>query len=152
MSRRNTSTCGAEIVSWWVALTGLWLLTLSTVSGPELAAAAVLALPCAVAARAARHATDGSWTPKRRWARWFARVPVVRETWRSLRVRRSDRTESIALPDEPASTSEARQALATVAIGLSPGSMVVDAPNGSHVLVVHRLFDGRSPAHEEVGR
>ncbi|WP_406140426.1 hypothetical protein [Streptomyces sp. NBC_01089] len=46
----------AELLLWWAALTGLWLILISTVDGLEAVAGTALALPAAVAARAARTA------------------------------------------------------------------------------------------------
>ncbi|MET9529210.1 hypothetical protein ABZY02_01345 [Streptomyces sp. NPDC006649] len=45
-----------ELLLWWVALTALWLVFISTVDVLETAVGAALALPTAVAARAARTA------------------------------------------------------------------------------------------------
>jgi hypothetical protein len=49
-----------EVLGRWLGLTGLWLLTLSTVSAAELVAAAVAAGPCAFAARSAPPGGPGS--------------------------------------------------------------------------------------------
>ncbi|MCX4726964.1 hypothetical protein OG372_09245 [Streptomyces sp. NBC_01020] len=46
----------AELLLWWAALTALWLVLISTVDVLEAAVGAALALPAAVAARAARTA------------------------------------------------------------------------------------------------
>ncbi|WP_239073984.1 hypothetical protein [Streptomyces sp. SID10853] len=46
----------AELLLWWAALTGLWLILISTVDGLEAVVGTALALPTAVAARAARTA------------------------------------------------------------------------------------------------
>lgn len=43
-----------EVVAWWVALTGLWLMLISTVDVVEAAVGALAAVPAAVGARAAR--------------------------------------------------------------------------------------------------
>ncbi|WP_327298008.1 MULTISPECIES: hypothetical protein [unclassified Streptomyces] len=47
---------GAEVLLWWAALTALWLVLISTVDVLEVVVGAALALPAAVAARAARTA------------------------------------------------------------------------------------------------
>ncbi|MFJ3693122.1 hypothetical protein ACIPW9_03295 [Streptomyces sp. NPDC090052] len=46
----------AELLLWWAALTALWLVLISTVDVLEAVVGAALALPAAVAARAARTA------------------------------------------------------------------------------------------------
>lgn len=45
-----------EVLAWWVALTGLWLVLISTVDRVELAVGALAALVAAFGARAARRA------------------------------------------------------------------------------------------------
>ncbi|QPP10879.1 hypothetical protein G4Z16_21175 [Streptomyces bathyalis] len=46
----------AEVLAWWAALTGLWMVLITTVDPVESAVGATLALPAAVCARAARRA------------------------------------------------------------------------------------------------
>ncbi|MFE2377776.1 hypothetical protein [Streptomyces sp. NPDC059398] len=48
----------AEVLLWWVLLTALWLVLISTVDVLETVVGAALALPAAVAARAARTAVS----------------------------------------------------------------------------------------------
>ncbi len=45
-----------EVLAWWVALTGLWLVLVSTVDRVELTVGALAALVAAFGARAARRA------------------------------------------------------------------------------------------------
>ncbi|WP_181765170.1 hypothetical protein [Streptomyces albidus (ex Kaewkla and Franco 2022)] len=45
-----------EVLAWWVALTGLWLVLISTVDRVELTVGALAALVAAFGARAARRA------------------------------------------------------------------------------------------------
>lgn len=47
-----------EVLAWWVALTGLWLVLISTVDGVEVAVGACVALVAASGARAARRAVQ----------------------------------------------------------------------------------------------
>jgi hypothetical protein len=77
-----------EILFWEAACTGVWLLTLSSVTRAELITALVCALPCAVLAVLARHAVEGSWLPRAAWARWLLPLPVavVADTVRILRM------------------------------------------------------------------
>ncbi|WIY00114.1 Na+/H+ antiporter subunit E [Amycolatopsis mongoliensis] len=148
----------SEVLPWWFGLTGLWVLTLSTPSLPEIVAAAVAALPCAFAARAARRAVGGAWRPKARWLRWLLAVPgaAVRESGRALveAVRHPDagRFDTTRLPDEPGAVHEARAACAAVVVGSTPGTMVVASPPDHRDLVVHRLLEGESRLLGEVRR
>ncbi|QKV91522.1 hypothetical protein HUT19_06975 [Streptomyces sp. NA02950] len=48
-----------EILAWWVALTGVWLVLISTVDPLEVVVGAGAALPAALLVRAARHAVAG---------------------------------------------------------------------------------------------
>ncbi len=152
MSVRATS----EVLSWWLGLTGLWLLTLSTPSVPELAAAAVTALTCAFAARAARRALTGVWHPRIRWLRWVVEIPwtALRESALALVevFRRPDagRFTEVELPDEAERVQAARAAVAAVVVGCTPGTMVVTGQSGK--LVVHRLLEGDSPLLDRVTR
>ncbi|WP_409467691.1 hypothetical protein [Streptomyces sp. HC307] len=60
MTRRTTLLVVAEVLAWWVALTGLWLVLVSAVDTLELAVGAGSAGVSALAARAARRAVTGS--------------------------------------------------------------------------------------------
>ena len=141
-----------EVAAWWVVLTGFWLLTVSSMQAEEVAAAVVLAVPCAFAARAARQAMDGAWRPRPGWARWFRRLPVaaVTETVAVLGRRGPGKLEDFDLPDEPGPVSEARKGVSTVAIGLTPGTLV--ARTAERKITVHRLSLRRSPVPDEVSR
>ncbi len=143
---------------WWLGLTGLWLLTLSTPSVPELTAAAVAALPCALGARAARRAMEGRWRPRVVWLRWPAEIPraavpefvrALVTVWRRPHAGRFDRT---VLPDEPEPVHEARLAAAAVAIGCKPAALVVATPPADRRMIVHRLLPGASPLLDQVSR
>ncbi|WUV13337.1 Na+/H+ antiporter subunit E [Amycolatopsis sp. NBC_01488] len=148
----------SEVLPWWLGLTGLWVLTLSTPSLPEIVAAAVAAVPCAFAARAAHRAVGGAWRPRARWVRWLFAVPwtAVRETGRALvevvRHPRAGRFDSLDVPDEPDAVHAARAACAAVVVSSTPGTMVVATPPGDHALVVHRLLEGDSRLLDEVRR
>jgi hypothetical protein len=56
VNRRTTLRAMAEVPLWWAALTGLWLVFVTTVDPLELAVGAGAALLGALAARAARRA------------------------------------------------------------------------------------------------
>lgn len=139
---------------WWLGLTGLWVLTLSTPSLPELVAAVVAGLICALAARAGRRAMGGAWRPRLAWAGWLRHVPLatVRETGWILRRRPDGRFDDVELPAESENVHEARLAVAAAVVGSTPGTMVVATPPGERRLVVHRMLDEDSPLLREVRR
>src|SRR4051812_7595828 len=66
-----------EVVFWEAACTGLWLLTLSSISLSEALVAAACGLPSAVLAVVARRAVGGSWPVQPRWTRWLLPLPVA---------------------------------------------------------------------------
>ncbi|WP_154676174.1 hypothetical protein [Amycolatopsis benzoatilytica] len=140
-----------ELVYWWLVLVAVWLCTAASLSLPEAVAAAVAALPCALLAAASRRALRGVPRPRLRWWRWFTRVPqtAVAETVAALRTSGPGRTEELALPRDRLA---ARQAVATVAIGLSPGTIVADVPERDAAVLVHRLVPGRSRILDRVRR
>ncbi|MEV6648602.1 Na+/H+ antiporter subunit E [Amycolatopsis sp. NPDC051371] len=151
----------SEVLPWWLGLTGLWVLTLSTPSLPEIVAAAVAAVPCAFAARAARKAVSGAWRPRARWFRWLLAVPgaAVRESAQVLvkvvRHPHAGRFATVSLPGEPDAVHEARAACAALVVGSTPGTMVVATPENAPAdreLVVHRLLEGDSRVLDEVRR
>lgn len=145
-----------EVVVWEVVLALLWLATTSSVSVQESVAAVVFALPCAVAATAARRAAGGHWRPNRSWLRWLLVLPwaVLRDTAAVLVhvVRRDDgEFTRVGLPHDPAEAQRtAREALAAGALSATPATVVADA-NGKG-LVVHRLPGGYRGLERRVGR
>ncbi|MGW5720197.1 Na+/H+ antiporter subunit E [Amycolatopsis sp. NPDC003865] len=150
-----------EVLPWWLGLTGLWVLTLSTPSWPEIGAAAVAAVPCAFAARAARRAVGGAWRLRAGWLRWLLALPgtAVRESGRAVvkvaRQPRAGRFGTVALPEEPDAVHDARAACAAALVGCTPGTMVVATPENSSAgreLVVHQLLEGDSRVLDEVRR
>ena len=144
-----------EVLVWWCLLIGVWVLTLSSVSTSDMAAAAGSALLCAIAAVAGREAVGGHWRPSRDSLRWFLRLPavVLVDTARILGVaarqlaappgedpgelRRVDLTADASGPQRAG-----RQATATLAVSLTPGTYVADVDEENSALVVHSLVSG----------
>lgn len=166
----------AEVLLWTAAATGVWLLTLSSVTLPELVAALATALPCAVLAVAARRALERSWSAAPSWARWPLTLPavVVADTVRVLGLaagvllgRRIPEGELRRVPlhrDRPAARWAARQAAVEGLVSAGPGTVVLDvsvdgggAGDGdgggdrSPSALLHALGSGR-PQLEEVVR
>jgi hypothetical protein len=147
---------------WWLVLSGLWLLTATPLSIPEVVVAGVVAVPCALAARPARRATSRTWRLRGGWVRWLpaVAVAVLADTARVLAVpvhgRDRGALRRTRLPAEPDETVAAtRRAVVTILLSLSPGSYVVDwssAETGADVVVTHALTDGRPRLDEVLGR
>ncbi len=139
---------------WWVLLTLLWVELVSTSSLPEI----VLGICCgAIAAGAAllgRTEHNRQYSFRVHWLRWFVlAVPsAVRDTLRVARLLLRPRAEReagslrlvrlVRLPAEDEALRAGRRALAVVALGVAPGSYVVDA--GHDELLVHQLPTGKS--------
>lgn len=151
-----------EVLFWWAACVGVWLLTLSSVSLSEGLIATGCALPCAVLGVAGRRAVDGSWAPSPRWVRWLLVLPVsvVADGLRVLghalaalagRVPTGEIRTVRLHKDRPAARWRARQAVATAVVSAAPGTVVVDVDDDSGDMVLHALGSGR-PALEEVVR
>ncbi len=154
-------------VSWWTgACVGLWLLTLSSVSWPDLVLAAACGLPCAVAARAGRRAAGGRWRPRLRWLAWLgplaAAIPADLARLFLLASRPGaggagngapGRFGQITMPrGEPVPVASARHALATLAISASPGSLVIDSDPAAGTMDEHALGSGRPHLDQVVAR
>ena len=140
-----------EVAVWWALLTGLWLITLSSLSAGEALIAAGCALPAALAAAAARRAMEGAWRPVTRWVTWVGPlvVSIPVDTWLVLAVaaRRllhptadvGDTVERLHVPRHEGSTGAARAALGTFAVSVTPATMVLDWDADRGEVLVHRL-------------
>lgn len=142
----------AETLVWWAVCVGLWILTLSSVNIQDVVVAAVLAVPCAVAARAGRAVTSVRWRPRAEWWRWAASLPLLicADTVRAFAVfprfvgkrAAAGEWQEVRLPaDEPKERAVARRALAAVTLSASPGALVIDSPPDGPLLV-HTLPSG----------
>ncbi|HEX4226765.1 MAG TPA: hypothetical protein VHZ97_30660 [Pseudonocardiaceae bacterium] len=132
----------AEVTVWWAVLLLVWLASLNAFSYAELGTAAGLALPCALAARAARIAAGGRWRIR---ARWLLLVPsaILHDMVSLLRLGSSERDDSFDEID-----IHGYQAMATIVVSATPGSVVVDADDDR--LLVHRLPIGQTRLTEAV--
>ena len=150
-----------ELGWWWAAAIGVWTLTLSSVTGPELVTATACGLPCALAARAGRKAVAGSWRPKPGWAAWLLAViaavflDTVRLALLTMRGRAVDADpclDRVRLPAEPPHVAAARHAAAILAISATPGTVVVDSDPKEGTLVIHTLVSGWPQVEQVVRR
>lgn len=150
----------AELLFWWAAATGVWLLTLSSMSLSEVSVAAAAGLLSAVLGIVSRRAVGGSWPPRPAWLRWAAPLPGavladgVRVLGRAAGVlvgRRIGEGEIRAaeLPVErPAPRRQSREAMAVALTNAAPGTVVLDLDDDSGRMLLHALGSGR-PAMEE---
>lgn len=152
-----------EIGWWWGAAVGIWLLTLSSVTWPDLTAAVVCGLPCGLAARAGRHAVRAVWRPSPGWARWLLPLPaaILTDTARVLGLAARSLTgapqpgemKEIQLPaGEPDEVASARRAVAALAFSTTPGTFVVDNDPEEDRLVIHSLTTGWPHLDQVVSR
>lgn len=152
-----------EFLFWEAACTGVWLLTTSSIGTPELVAALVCALPCAVLAVLARHAVEGSWLPRAGWTRWLLPLPVaaVADTARVLRLAvvsllgrpvPAGEVRTLTLTHDRAGRQwRARQSAAVVLVSAAPGTVVLDVEPDDGETVLQALGSG-APRMEEVVR
>lgn len=146
-----------ETIGWAALCCGIWLATLSGVTKPEVYFAAGFAIPCGVLASAGRRALGGSWRFRPTWVLWGLPVmaTLVAETatlfLTAIRGPRPGRLTTVDLPAEPAERANGREAVATLALCSTPGSIVTDNDPGRHRLTVHTLLSA-GPDLEKVLR
>lgn len=145
-----------EMAGWAVAAVLVWIATLSSTTVPELSFAIAAGVLCGVLAHAGRRALGGSWRLRARWLLWI--VPMVAsallETIELLRVAirpRSGRMSKHEFPDEPAELLNGREAIGTVAVSATPGSIVADYDPEKRRLLLHVLVSA-GPRMQEVIR
>jgi multisubunit Na+/H+ antiporter MnhE subunit len=138
----------AEILAWWVVVTLIWVLTLTTATTPELVLATVASLPAAIAATAGRRVLGVRGRPSRRWLRWLAQLPptLVTETLGLARTLASPHpTRKVRLP---AVASRLDRAVAAWMMSATPGSIVVDDREGE--LTIHATSPKKSRLERSV--
>lgn len=145
-----------EGVAWWGACLGVWLVSLSAVSGQDLVVALAASFPCGLLAVAAREAAGNSWSlrrlgPARRSLGRLgvlAALPValVTDTVQALGsvpARHQGRFRRVPVGDgrgeDP--SNRARRAAATVTVSVTPGSYVVDIDHETGEALVHVLSE-----------
>lgn len=145
-ARGGLIRAAGEILMWWVFTDAVWLASLSSVTLSELAVAGVWTLPCAVLARAARHANGGNWRFRIRWVTWAALVArdVALQTvqaWRYVLIPRRRRAVMtvVPLPEEDERAAIGRRALSALSFATTPGTVVCDCDARLGRLLLHRL-------------
>ena len=160
---RRHLAVAAEVLWWWAAACGVWLLTLSSVNAAELVVALACALPCGLAAWAARVTLGGRWRPRPQWVWWLAPLAVSAFTDAVrvllLAVRRHDvdrgagRLVDVPLPHSDAEdVATGRAAVATLVLSSTPGTLVVQGDPERGVLTLHSLVPSGSILEKAVRR
>lgn len=154
---------GVELLVWWALMVGVWDVTLSGTTLPDIASAAAAGLVAAVSAVAARRAMQvrgGGARP--RWLLWLPvlAVAVVADTARVLvlaarHITRRDvggelRRVSLQTPAPPGDFLH--RSLATLVVSSTPGSIVVDEDPEQHEFVEHGLISGPPELEQTVAR
>ncbi|HTW20627.1 MAG TPA: hypothetical protein VME70_10505 [Mycobacteriales bacterium] len=153
---------GGEWLAWTAAALGVWLLTLSSVTGADLIVAGPSAASCAAAAVAVRRTLGVRLDPSRRYLRWAVAVPaaVVADTvavlalpWRErFRPRSEGHWQRIPVAPGPDPRPSTTRAAATLLVSLSPGSFVVNGDVDTGELLTHVLAGGRRSMTDAVRR
>lgn len=148
-----------EAVVWWGLCLGVWLVTLSAVSGQELVVATPLGLVSGVLAVIARRVAGNRWRLRPQWFLPVLLVPVaiLADTVRVLAAavtRPSGRFVDLPVSQGAGDGAPARgrRALATMVITVSPGTIVVDIDPETGRATVHTLNAGRPHMEEVVAR
>ncbi|NKY87803.1 Na+/H+ antiporter subunit E [Nocardia veterana] len=136
-----------EAAAWWLICVVVWQATITAAAWAEVIAAAVLAVPCAVAACAARRVVGGRWRPPPHLPQWIAHtaVAVLRDGAGAFALVLRGRRPVGRFSEFPlaATGSEAQragcEAAATVLLSATPGSLVVFSDPESARLRLHTL-------------
>lgn len=123
----------------------VWLATLSSVSLPEVCFAAAAGVVSGTVATAGRRSIGGSWRFQPRWVLWAPQVAatlaaeLVELARVTVRTAPHGRLHTLRMPVEGRERASGREALATLALSSTPGSIVVDGDPEEHTLTVHTL-------------
>lgn len=135
-----------ETSIWTVVTCAVWLVTLASLTIPELCFAIGASIPSAILARAGRRALDASWRFRAAWLLWPVPVAVTLVAETLVLLRRAaggpgrGRLTTLDLPAEEVRLAAGREATATLALCSTPGSVVADSVPERHRLTVHSLL------------
>jgi multisubunit Na+/H+ antiporter MnhE subunit len=160
---RRPLAVAVEVLWWWAAACGVWLLTLSSVSAAELVVALACALPCGLAAWAARLALGERWRVRPQWVWWLGPLALsvfsdaARLLVLAIRPHVIDhevgRLVDVPLREDDAQdVASGRAAIATLAMSATPGTLVVEGDAERRVLTLHSLVPGGSRLERAVRR
>lgn len=147
-----------EVLFWWGACLGVWLVSLSAISGQELLVSVIVSLPCGVLALTGRLAASNRWGLRLSWLKGAAVVPlaIINDAFQVLfQVFRSPKHhgEFVRIPisggagDGP--LADGRRAVATMLTTLTPSSVVADIDPETGEALVH-VIPVRGPHMERV--
>lgn len=145
---RRFAIVGGELVAWWLACTGVWLATLSSVPSVQLYTATSAALPCGILAAAARRVAGNAWQVRPAWWKAGVLLPLAiitdsAQLFSSVLPGRVSRGERVrrCVPGTVGETPAANwhRALATWLVCATPSTFVVDFDPRTGEAVVHRL-------------
>ncbi|GLY70097.1 Na+/H+ antiporter subunit E [Amycolatopsis taiwanensis] len=138
-----------ELGTWWAVLVLFWLATVTEMSWQEVVAAGAIAVPGALVARVAGQASRNDWRLRLRWARGLLVLPwaVAKDAARvfaAVLKRDNSVLETVRLcGDDTKAQRAAHEAVATVMLSATPGTVVLDASSEHDALLVHRMPPGR---------
>lgn len=134
-----------EALVWAAIAYGIWLISLSAISGQEYLVGALCAVPCGLAATGARWAAEARWTLRPAWLLPAAALPlavvtdaaqVLTAPWR----RAEGRFHHVLTPAAGESPVPASRRAVTVAlVSVTPGSYVLDVDPETGEMLVHSL-------------
>lgn len=149
----------AEVLWWWGAALGIWVLSLSAVSGEELLVATPTSLCCGLLAVVGRRAMQTSWRPRLDDLRPLPLLPAAivvdagKVALAALRRRPGAfRQLDLLRARGDGARPAARRALAAFFVSLSPGSYLVDIDPEDGRALVHELPGGGPGPTEVVAR
>lgn len=134
-----------EVAVWWVSGTGVWLLGLSSVTVSDLVLGILAAFVGALIGAAGRRLVGGDWRPRARWVMQVPRVAVAIFAETATVLAAAPRggpgaERRISVPREGCEgVRDAREALTTIGVSVSPGSYVVDVDPERSEFIVHTL-------------
>jgi multisubunit Na+/H+ antiporter MnhE subunit len=147
----------AEIAAWWMLTFAAWLASVPAITASELLIGGISSLCCSVAAPWVRRANDGSWKPQRTWIRWLPMMlwQLPGDTWQVwrralMRSTNDGRWVRLDFPEESQHVSATRRAIALLALGATPATVVVESDPEENALVIHRLTDKEGPLESAV--
>ena len=147
-----------EVVFWWAACLGVWLVSLSAVSGQDLLVSVLVSLPCGVIAVAGRLAAKNRWGFNPAWIRSAVVLPfaIVNDALQVIvRVLLAPGTRGelvkVTINDAAGKTPRAdgRRGVATFLTTMTPSSIVTDVDRDTGDALVH-VIRVRGPHMEEV--
>jgi hypothetical protein len=158
---RKIPALGLEWIGWAAAALGVWLLTLASVTGADLAVASAAAALCGIAAVATRRMLDLKLRPSPRILRWLRRLPaaiavdtvsVLSLPWRRRGEEPEGSWQRVPIAPGPEPRDSTSRSAATIILSVPPASFVVHDDSDTGELLVHRLVDSPAGMTEVVRR